>query len=58
LYHNSDGDYTFVHIALAEWLIGGTLKLVWWRERARQRQDAETEDEWEARLRQWRERDI
>jgi len=41
-----------------EWLIGGTLKLVWWRERARQRRDAETEDEWEARLRQWRERDI
>jgi len=37
LYHNSDGDYTFVHIALAEWLIGGTLKLVWWKERARQK---------------------
>ena len=30
-------------------------KLVWWRERARQRRDTETEDEWEARLRQWRE---
>ena len=49
---------TFVHMALADWLIGGTLKLVWWRERARQRRDAETEDEWELRrLRQWRKRD-
>jgi len=43
-------------MALAQWQIGGMLKLVWWREGARQRWDAESEDEWEARLRQWRER--